>query len=617
MNFEQSKRSQHAVPISDDFHVDQIKVGDFNGDGRLDVVFSEIHKDLGTTPAPFIFMLGDGTGKLADVSTTLFGTGLQYGNFVARMEIGDFNGDGVDDVFGVDNGEDKMPFSGGFNELFLSNGKGGMTNASALLPQVKINSHGAALGDVNNDGRLDVLVNALMSDGNRLWIQRSDGKFVESPGMLPDLIIQASWNSYYFYPRTNTYSNLIDLNRDGYLDMILGTWHQNPKGSEVYLNSGGSFANSPPIKLPSSGVQDEAILDVEPIDLNGDDLPDLVLSVTDGLDANYYEVRKIQLLVNQGAGKFTDETASRLNFSAPNEFNSWYKSIEVVDMNKDGAMDLVGLGYGRPEIFMNDGSGKFERTLERKTDYGTSAVGDFDSDGLPDLVMAMNNLFVDVLLNKSENWHVYKSNFGGESLIGSAGDDKFIHIDGHSKFFGNGGLDVAHLPDNRSAYKVSVNKNHTSVTKNGAIPDKIDLTDINRIKFSDYSIATDISGNAGKTAKILGAVFGKAEVSNKAYAGIGLNLLDSGLTYESLMQLALDTKIGSGASNTAVVELLWKNLVGAAPSTTDIAPFVQDLESGRITRSGLAVYAAELDLNAQNIDLIGISTAGLAYTPVG
>ena len=58
-------------------------------------------------------------------------------------------------------------------------------------------------------------------------------------------------------------------------------------------------------------------------------------------------------------------------------------------------------------------------------------------------------------------------------------------------------------------------------------------------------------------------------------------------------------------------------MVGAAPSTTDIAPFVQDLESGRITRSGLAVYAAELDLNAQNIDLIGISTAGLAYTPVG
>ena len=57
--------------------------------------------------------------------------------------------------------------------------------------------------------------------------------------------------------------------------------------------------------------------------------------------------------------------------------------------------------------------------------------------------------------------------------------------------------------------------------------------------------------------------------------------------------------------------------VGAAPSATDIAPFVQDLESGRVTQSGLGVYAAELDLNAQNIDLIGISTAGLAYTPVG
>lgn len=230
MEFQQSKRSQHSVPISDDFHADQIKVGDFNGDGRLDVVFSEINKDLGTTPAPFIFMLGDGTGKLADVSTTLFRDGIAIRKLCCPHEIGDFNGDGVDDVFGVDNGEDKMPFSGGFNELFLSNGKGGMTNASALLPQVKINSHGAALGDVNNDGKLDILVNALMSDGNRLWMQKAGGAFFESPNLLPDLIIQASWNSSYFYPRTNTYSNLIDINRDGYLDMILGTWHQKPKG---------------------------------------------------------------------------------------------------------------------------------------------------------------------------------------------------------------------------------------------------------------------------------------------------------------------------------------------------------------------------------------------------
>ena len=616
MEFQQSKRSQHSVPISDDFHVDQIKVGDFNGDGRLDVVFSEINKDLGTTPAPFIFMLGDGTGKLADVSTTLFGTGLQYGNFVARMEIGDFNGDGVDDVFGVDNGEDKMPFSGGFNELFLSNGKGGMTNASALLPQVKINSHGAALGDVNNDGKLDILVNALMSDGNRLWMQKAGGAFFESPNLLPDLIIQASWNSSYFYPRTNTYSNLIDINRDGYLDMILGTWHQNPKGSEVYLNSGGSFANSKPIKLPSSGVQDEAILGVEPIDLNGDELPDLVLSVTDGLDANYYEVRKIQLLVNQGAGNFTDETESRMNFSAPNEFSSWYKSIEVVDLNKDGAMDLVGLGYGRPEIFLNDGTGKFERVLERKTDYGTSAVGDFDGDGLPDLVMAMNNLFVDILINKSENRHIYKANFGGENLLGSAGNDKFIHVNGQSKFTGNGGLDVVQLSDVRSAYNITLSQNTATIEKKGSIPEKVKLTDISRINFSDYSIATDIGGNAGKTAKILGAVFGKAEVANKSYAGIGLSLLDSGITYESLMQLALDTKLGSGASNTAVVELLWKNLVGSAPTSADIAPFVQDLESGRATQAGLGVFAAELDLNVQNIGLIGISNAGLAFTPV-
>ncbi len=64
------------------------------------------------------------------------------------------------------------------------------------------------------------------------------------------------------------------------------------------------------------------------------------------------------------------------------------------------------------------------------------------------------------------------------------------------------------------------------------------LTNVGRLKFSDKSIALDLDGNAGTTAKILGAVFGKDAVNNKNYVGIGLNFLDTGWSYDNLVGLA-------------------------------------------------------------------------------
>ena len=61
-----------------------------------------------------------------------------------------------------------------------------------------------------------------------------------------------------------------------------------------------------------------------------------------------------------------------------------------------------------------------------------------------------------------------------------------------------------------------------------------------RVVFNDAAIALDLNGNAGITAKILGAIFRKESLSNKNYVGIGLSFLDTGWTSDNLAGLALD-----------------------------------------------------------------------------
>ena len=135
----------------------------------------------------------------------------------------------------------------------------------------------------------------------------------------------------------------------------------------------------------------------------------------------------------------------------------------------------------------------------------------------------------------------------------------------------------------------------------------------NRCKISDKYFAIDIDGSAGTTAKILGAVFGKDSVQNKQYVGIGLDLLDKGMDYSTLAGLAVNA--AGLKTNDEIVSTLWKNVVGTSASAADKAPFIELLENG-MTVGDLAKLAAETTLNAANIDLVGLASTGLEYTPV-
>ena len=189
---------------------------------------------------------------------------------------------------------------------------------------------------------------------------------------------------------------LKDLNNDGYADIVLGTWDNNPNPSQVLLNDGhGSFANATPINLPRSGIEREIVIGIETIDLNGDTLPDLMLSVTNGGTSDtFYQVPYLQLLVNQGNGQFRDETDVRLPQSKtllPGATPQWYLSSTAVDFNDDGAPDILIDGAGGSfKVLLNDGKGNFSKGWESAVGAHVLAA-DINGDGMPDLIESSGN----------------------------------------------------------------------------------------------------------------------------------------------------------------------------------------------------------------------------------
>ncbi len=187
-------------------------------------------------------------------------------------------------------------------------------------------------------------------------------------------------------------------------------------------------------------------------------------------------------------------------------------------------------------------------------------------------------------------------------LTATAGADTLV---------GNAGIDTAVFNGARANYTLLRSSTTTTVSSSTEGTDT--LSSVERLKFSDKSVALDLSGNAGTTARILGAVFGREGLANKQYVGIGLQLLDAGTSYTALMQAALAARLGNGASNTAVVNLLYTNVIGTAPGAADLALYKGLLDSGAMSQAALGVLAADTSFNATNINLVGLASTGIEY----
>tara|TARA_B110000914_G_scaffold53239_1_gene45833 strand:- start:50 stop:1012 length:963 start_codon:yes stop_codon:yes gene_type:complete len=197
----------------------------------------------------------------------------------------------------------------------------------------------------------------------------------------------------------------------------------------------------------------------------------------------------------------------------------------------------------------------------------------------------------DVIIGNSSN-NVITGGLGGDTIDGDAGIDQAVYTE---------------------------NFTDVSLVKSGTVwniasgTDKDTLSNIERLKFNDKHIALDLDGNAGKTIKLLGLLLGKDQATNKTYVGAGLKLLDDGMTYEQLMQTALEVVLGPNASSLSVVEMIWGNLIGPPTPPDNISQYSALIDNGTYTSAGLAIVAADHNLNTTAIDLVGLASTGVEY----
>ncbi|KDN85314.1 FG-GAP repeat domain-containing protein [Kitasatospora cheerisanensis] len=135
-----------------------IAAGDFNGDGKADVAGIDAYDNLN-------LYTGDGQGHLS-VSNAMLGTNGAWANFKA-IAAGDFNGDGKQDIAGIDAYNNLNLYTGdGQGHLSISNAMLGTNGAWA-------NFKGITAGDFNGDGKTDI---AGIDANNNLTLYTGDGQ---------------------------------------------------------------------------------------------------------------------------------------------------------------------------------------------------------------------------------------------------------------------------------------------------------------------------------------------------------------------------------------------------------------------------------------------------------
>lgn len=355
-----------------------------------------------------------------------------------------------------------------------------------------------------------------------------------------------------------------------------------------------------PFNTPSAGTN--VIADPPYLNSTEDSTTWTVMSYTDSPAQYYLQYRPLDIAALQYI--YGPSKTSRIG-------NDTYKiSQSTSNFIWDGAgsdtIDLSGINQGST-VYLTPGYWGF---------VGNSKVSNITSAGqiTVNFGTTIENLngspYADKLYG-NEVANLINGGIGSDLIEGWDGNDTLIGGQGDDQLIGGTGVDVAQFSGNSSSYSTAKNSSSFVVTDKRNGQDGVDsLISIERLKFLDKTIAIDLDGNAGITAKVIGAVLGKDAVKSPSIFGIGLSYADRGMSYSELGELALSA-VGAN-TNDAIVSTLWRNVLGFNASAADKAPFIKMLTDG-MKPGHLVVLAADTSFNTNNIGLVGLVQTGIEY----
>lgn len=328
-------------PVTGDLR-DAIAYIDANGDQITDVFFGTGRFDY-EEEFDCILAINDGN-QMFTTTTTPFGGNMPKATHARKSIVSDFNNDGLQDVMVLDHGLDRDPFPGNNPKLIIQNSVG-LFSWTRLTDQTDFHHCGAA-ADIDNDGDVDVFVGGgdpffYINDGNANFTLAKDRS--DPSG----------------YPTIYT-SELIDVDQDGFVDLLVGAFEFDDEPTAIYWGSEyGAYGPGKRTILPVfDGYGTPLDFDAEDLDKEGD--RDLVVNRAGGGNNNFYIGSRVQLLMNNGDRTFQDAT-NKIDMPTLTDPDLWFPWIRLIDYDQDGDLDILPDDLSIPYKLVNDGNGNFTR----------------------------------------------------------------------------------------------------------------------------------------------------------------------------------------------------------------------------------------------------------------
>lgn len=298
--------------------------------------------------ALILFALAGTLTSLAATPTYIVAPSYAVGNFPNAGAVGDVNNDGKLDIVTVNSVDGNL-------SALLGNGNG------TFLPAISSGrnlggSQAMVMADFNDDGFLDVATAGNPSTVSIL-LGNGTGSFT-SKGTVPlageGFSLAAA-----------------DFNGDGKIDLVVATLG---KGVSVLLGNGDGTFQAPVLYPAGVGPNDVAVAD-----FNGDGRLDLAV-------ANFsFSSASITLLLGNGNGSFQ---------AATNVATGSFDRLAAGDLNGDGKVDLVAVvNTSVATVFLGNGNGTFQKGVNYDSGSGSThvAIADENGDGHNDIVVGRSS----------------------------------------------------------------------------------------------------------------------------------------------------------------------------------------------------------------------------------